>query len=180
MVSLVFCITWTLSSTQYLQHPSLQQGSKALYSKLANLYSYKEQYKFDICNATDNTSLERYRRQIFTTCSKNIDIEKENFTIVMLTYRRESILPKIIKHYCSTLRLAKLVVIWNDVERSIPIAITNLTESCRVPLVFIKETENKITNRFKPRDHIETDCESCDCWLGRCSDYNILFTNRLQ
>ncbi len=103
-----------------------------------------------------STALERWRKQVFST---DTDLSTENFTIVMLTYRRESILPKILQHYCETPRLAKIVVIWNDIEQGIPEAILNLCNLCRIPLEFIRETENKITNRFKPRPQIETDCE---------------------
>ncbi len=60
--------------------------------------------------------------------------------------------------YCATPRLAKFVVIWNDIERDIPKAVL-MSNQCQIPLEFIRETENKIITRFKPRPQIETDCE---------------------
>ncbi len=115
--------------------------------------------KKNISSRIVSTALERWQKQVFST---DMDLNTENFTIVMLTYRRESILPKILLHYCETPRLAKIVVIWNDVERVIPQAILNLSNMCRIPLEFIREKENKITNRFKPRPQIKTDCELFD------------------
>ena len=103
-----------------------------------------------------STALNRWRMRVFST---DIDLSTEKFTIVLLTYQKESILPFLLQHYCETQQLAKIVVIWNDIERGIPEAILNLRKKCRIPLEFIRETVNKKTNRFKPRQQIETDCE---------------------
>ncbi len=103
-----------------------------------------------------STALNRWRKRVF---SIDTDLSTEKFTIVLLTYQKESILPFLLQHYCETQQLAKIVVIWNDVERGIPEAILNLRKKCRIPLEFIRETVNKKTNRFKPRQQIETDCE---------------------
>ena len=102
-------------------------------------------------------SLLSYYSEIFQ--SRDVDIEHENFTIVMLTYKREITLPRVLLHYCKTSRVQKIVVIWNDVDKDIPKHILELSGFCDVPLVIIKETENKITNRFKPRKEILTDCK---------------------
>ncbi|XP_064391534.1 exostosin-like 2 [Halichondria panicea] len=131
--------------------------------------------KKNISSRIVSTALERWQKQVFST---DMDLNTENFTIVMLTYRRESILPKILLHYCETPRLAKIVVIWNDVERVIPQAILNLSNMCRIPLEFIREKENKITNRFKPRPQIKTDCVFIlddDRWINDLSDLTFAF-----
>ena len=90
--------------------------------------------------------------------SKPID-EREKFTIIIMTYKREKILPDLLLHYCKTKYLHKIVVIWNDVGTQIPGSILNVANECQVILQFIKETENKVTNRFKPRPEIETECK---------------------
>ena len=85
--------------------------------------------------------------------------ETNKFTIVMLTYKRVKTLPSLLLNYCQTKYLSKIIVIWNDVGAKIPQSILQVNDQCAVPVVFIEETKNKLTNRFKPRTEIETDCE---------------------
>jgi len=85
--------------------------------------------------------------------------EEDRFTIVMLKYKRIKTLPPLLLNYCKTNYLSKIVVIWNDVDVEISQDILQVNNGCAVPIVFIKETENKLTNRFKPRNEIKTDCE---------------------
>ena len=85
--------------------------------------------------------------------------EKNSFTIVILTYKRIKTLPPLLLNYCKTKYLSKIVVIWNDVGAEIPQNILQVNNECAVPVAFVRETENKLTNRFKPRKEIETDCE---------------------
>ncbi len=86
-----------------------------------------------------------------------IDLDKEQFTIVILTFRRVALLRIIIPHYCATgSKLNKIIVIWNDVKSPIPDH-TKIGRLCDVPLVFIRSKENKLTNRFIPYPEIETD-----------------------
>ena len=69
------------------------------------------------------------------------------------------VLPKLLLHYCRAKSLRKILVIWNDVESQIPQDILNLANKCQVSLEFIREKENRLTNRFKPRPEIETECK---------------------
>ena len=85
--------------------------------------------------------------------------EKESYTMIMLTYKRVKVLPKLLSHYCKAKRLHKIVVIWNDVGSEVPRELHDLGNKCEVPLHFIQEKENKLTNRFKPRPEIETECK---------------------
>ena len=114
------------------------------------------------CPATRNSSvpehLQRYKTKLFSYPGI-IHYECEPFTIVMMTYKRVSILPKVLHHYCKTPLLDKIIVIWNNVEEAIPSDLLKLNLSCAVPLLFIKEKENKMTNRFKARPEIKTECK---------------------
>lgn len=113
--------------------------------------------------------LARYWSKVFHQKSA---YEKENFTIVMLTYKRTKVLPKLLLHYCRAKRLHKIIIIWNDIDSVIPPDILELVNKCNVPLRFIKEKENKLTNRFKPRPEIETECKSdcsMSCSLATCT-----------
>jgi hypothetical protein len=81
-------------------------------------------------------------------------------TMVMLTYNREKILKFLLNHYCKVRSLHKIIVIWNNVNKSIPDDILGVKEKrCFPDLLFIQEKENKLTNRFKPRPEIETNCK---------------------
>lgn len=88
--------------------------------------------------------------------------EKEGFTMIMLTYKRVKVLSKLLLHYCKVRSIRKILVIWNDVGSQIPQDILALVKQCDVTLEFIQEKENKLTNRFKPRPEIETECEFND------------------
>jgi len=101
------------------------------------------------------STLQYYVSRIFSRPAVNMD--SENFTIVMMTYKRTNVLLKVLSHHCKTPRLQGIVVIWNNVQAPVP---ENLQKfPCQVPLKFIQETENRMTNRFKPRPEFETDCE---------------------
>ena len=86
-----------------------------------------------------------------------IDLNTEQFTIVIMTYKRVSLLRIIIPHYCAitSTKLHKIVIIWNDIGTDIPNDIEH--QSCSVPLVLIKSKKNKLTNRYIPYSEIETD-----------------------
>jgi len=100
-------------------------------------------------------SVQQYKTAIFRGRSR----ENDAFTIIMQTYKREKTLPNLLLHYCWARYLSKIVVIWNDVGVEIPENILRVKRLCPVPIVFIEETVNKMTNRYKPRPEIETDCE---------------------
>lgn len=100
--------------------------------------------------------LQKYALEIFHPKSHS---DSEEFTMILLTYKRVKMLSTLIKHYCRTKKLHKILVIWNDVDSTIPQQVLNLTDSCQTRLEFIQEKENKLTNRFKPRPQIETECK---------------------
>lgn len=85
--------------------------------------------------------------------------EEEKFTMILMTYKRVKTLPALLLHYCETKFLSKIIVIWNDIGSEIPQNILDVNKTCRVRVVFIKETNNSMNNRFKPRKEIETQCK---------------------
>ena len=101
-----------------------------------------------------NKSLWNYYQRIFLT--KPSSSLNEKLTVVMLTYKREDILAQLLSHYCNMNDiLQQIIVIWNDIEVHVPNNL--LTYKCNVKLTFIQSVENKLTNRFLPRDEIATD-----------------------
>lgn len=109
-----------------------------------------------------NPQLARYVTAVFR--QEAVD-ESAKFTMVMLTYKRIKVLPKLLLHYCQVKHLHKILVIWNDVGTQIPQNIIALTNKCEAALQFIQEKENRLTNRFKPRPEIETECKWSTCML---------------
>jgi hypothetical protein len=106
--------------------------------------------------------IQKYVQEIFRP---KVDIELEGFTMILLTYKRVKMLSRLLSHYCQVKKLKKILVIWNDVDSAIPHHILELNNSCQTRLEFVQEKENKLTNRFKPRQQIETDCKFLVCNL---------------
>ncbi len=103
--------------------------------------------------ATNNPLYWKYFQKLFTEHS---DIDKEQFTIVIMTYKRVTLLRKVIPHYCKTGQyLNKIIIIWNDVGGVIPRDIMN--HKCAVPLIIKLTKNNLLTNRFFPYSAITTD-----------------------
>ena len=110
----------------------------------------------DQLDLSDHTDTDKYAHKIFT--QPRDSTLARMCTMVMLTYRREKVLTFLLNHYCKVRSLHKIIVVWNDVDKSIPDDVLNIKDDCVTDLLFIREKENKLTNRFKPRPEIETDC----------------------
>ena len=92
-------------------------------------------------------------KQIFFP--KHLDPKQENFTLIIQTYRRMQVLPKLLMHYCQLEALHKILLLWNDVTSPVPKILQKL--SCRVSLKILQMKANRMTNRFVLRPEIETD-----------------------
>ena len=101
--------------------------------------------------------LQKYYSELFRHVE--IDYENERCTLVMLTYKRIGTLPELLTHYCKVQYLENILVIWNDVGTPVPQNLLDLSKSCETKLQFIREKENRLSNRFKPRPEIETECK---------------------
>ena len=82
-------------------------------------------------------------------------LQSTGFTALILTYDRIEILYKVIKIVSETPSLAKIVVVWNNQEKAPPPE----EEWPKVgkPLVVIRTSSNKLSNRFYPYDAITTE-----------------------
>ena len=99
--------------------------------------------------------LDEYEKRIYHVSS----MKNEKCTMVIQTYKRAEILPRVIRHYCTMLVFQKVVIVWNDVNTSVPQSLRNLNKKCAAQVHFVVPKENLLTNRFVPRKEIETDCE---------------------
>ena len=82
----------------------------------------------------------------------------EQFTIVMQTYQREGLLRKILPHYCNMSLVSRILVIWNNVNTSVPQDLDSL-ECSRAKLIFLHMKKNTVRNRFQPFPQIQTEGE---------------------
>lgn len=101
--------------------------------------------------------LPSYASRIFSYGSQAL--ENENFTLLMMTYKRVNLVSDLLKHYCKLPHLDRVVIVWNDVDSPVPDDLKKTV--CLVPIHYIVSKQNKLTNRFKPRPEIRTDCEFC-------------------
>ena len=112
------------------------------------------QYAKPTAAETLKAKLSRYENKIY-----RVDSPEERCTFVAQTYKREQILDRLIKHYCSMPIFHKVLIVWNDVNTSIPESLTNGLQSCSSLVQFVVPDKNLLTNRFVPREEIETDCK---------------------
>ena len=79
--------------------------------------------------------------------------QREQFTVILLTYERDSVLVGALERLHQLPYLNKILVVWNNIHREPP----DSWPSLHVPVEFIRVTENSLNNRFVPWDRIETE-----------------------
>ena len=112
------------------------------------------QHSSDLEDRTEiDDILRRSTSRVFS--HKALDLESEKYVLIMQTFRRMKVLPDLLTHYCELERLEKIILLWNDVTTPVPDRLKII--KCKVPLLLLKQEENKMTNRFKLRSEITTD-----------------------
>jgi alpha-1,4-N-acetylglucosaminyltransferase EXTL3 len=85
--------------------------------------------------------------------------DDEQFTIIIMTYKREKLLSLELERYLKLPYLHKIIVIWNDLEvkptNALLFKYKKSIENNR--LVFIQSAKNSLNNRWLPYRQIETD-----------------------
>lgn len=79
--------------------------------------------------------------------------QREQFTVVLLTYERDTVLVGALERLHQLPYLNKIIVVWNNIHREPP----ETWPSLHIPVEFIRVTENSLNNRFIPWDRIETE-----------------------
>ena len=82
--------------------------------------------------------------------------DSERFTLILQTYNRTDILMKLLNHYCAVPRLDKIIVVWNNIDEQPPLDVWIKYAPHPVPVLFLRQNENKMRNRLKPFKQIET------------------------
>ena len=102
--------------------------------------------------------------------NKNKLFDEEQFTIVILTYKREHSLIALLEKYLELPYLKMILVIWNELETE-PSNFFHQKFNSHLMLKkirIIKSVKNSLNNRFLPYDQIETDAILSlddDVWL---------------
>jgi hypothetical protein len=78
---------------------------------------------------------------------------REQFTVVILTYNRDSVLYASLERLNRCPYLNKVIVVWNNLDRQ-P---ANSWPKLHIPLLFVRSKTNSLNNRFLPYDQIETE-----------------------
>ena len=71
-------------------------------------------------------------------------------------YNRTDILMKLLNHYSAVPRLDKIIVVWNNIDEQPPFEVWIKYAPHPVPVLFLRQDENKMRNRLKPFKQIET------------------------
>ncbi|VDK52098.1 unnamed protein product [Anisakis simplex] len=79
---------------------------------------------------------------------------REQFTVLMLTYRRDSVLYASLERLNNLPYLNKVIVVWNNPDEP---QSDRAWPRLHVPVHFIKAERNSLNNRFIPYDQIETE-----------------------
>ncbi|XP_028414208.1 exostosin-2-like isoform X2 [Dendronephthya gigantea] len=84
-----------------------------------------------------------------------ISPKQKGFTAVVLTYDRVSMLFRVLKQLVQAPSLAKIVVVWNNVNKAPPLE--SEWPKLSKPIEVIETKANKLSNRFFPYNEIETE-----------------------
>ena len=79
----------------------------------------------------------------------------ETFTVIVPTYKRNYCIYTTLRHYCNCKSVAKIIVLWNNVDEEIPRYLKKL--KCKVELIFKKMNQNRMTTRYIPFPEIQTE-----------------------
>ena len=86
----------------------------------------------------------------------NVAEDSERFTLILQTYNRTDILMKLLNHYCAVPRVDKIIVVWNNIDEQPPLEVWIHYAPHPVPVLFLRQHENKMRNRLQPFKQIET------------------------
>ncbi|MGH0122803.1 UNVERIFIED_CONTAM: hypothetical protein FKN15_003290 [Acipenser sinensis] len=120
--------------------------------KLSEMYS--------ILKSIPQRQVEEMQRQKWSSVNSPLFLplippRSPGFTAVVLTYDRVESLFRVITEISKVPSLSKLLVVWNNQNKSPPEE--SLWPKITVPLKVVRTTENKLSNRFFPYDEIETE-----------------------
>uniref|UniRef100_A0A0N5B9S9 Glyco_transf_64 domain-containing protein n=1 Tax=Strongyloides papillosus TaxID=174720 RepID=A0A0N5B9S9_STREA len=94
-------------------------------------------------------------KELFSKSRFTGKIKFDTFTVLILTYRRVSLLKRITRRLSFNNKIDKIIIIWND-QNSKNIPKKSIWPKLKKPLYFVKTKKNSLNNRFLPLDIITT------------------------
>ena len=153
VISTIVNIYFIPLSNSFYEMLQKEKKNKRIIDSARDISPYVSSNVSNSSNKSKDTLSLEYFNGIFR--DQAINLETEQFTIVIMTYKRAALLRTLIPHYCGTGKyLDKLLIVWNDVGTEIPRDIAG--HECDVPLMFLISKANKLTNRFIAYMEIET------------------------
>ena len=115
------------------------------------------------CNATTEyhpISLDEFKSTFAQLSISQLDFfntnyVKDNYTIVIPSYKRDHAIPVLLDHFCNASHVHMILFVWQNIKRPVPEEFSNYT--CQVPFKFILPEKNILSNRFKLYSEIETE-----------------------
>jgi hypothetical protein len=88
------------------------------------------------------------------------DIGFEKCTLVLLVWHRAA-LHSLLRHYCSIGVFQRILVVWNNVTTPVHAIGRSV---CKIEVIIVKSSTDKLTNRYLAWKEIQTDCECQHGW----------------
>ena len=131
--------------------PEQQLFEVSLTESAKNFYSEKQYHTHSsqCCNKSDG-QIRPSLRSFFTT-----NYTSEKFTIIVPTYKRNYCIYSSLRHYCKFKHVAMIIVLWNNLEESIPRYLKKLR--CSAGVKFMKMKKNRMTTRYILFPEIQTE-----------------------
>ena len=85
-------------------------------------------------------------------------LKTDKYTIVIPAFRRSDLLSTVLGHYCNFTDVDKIILVWNNVNEAPPHNMSKVLH-CTRDVIMMPQRENLITNRFRPVQDIDTECE---------------------
>lgn len=121
---------------------------------------YRLQSERLVVNSAADRELQERLRQFYESDTggpaRPHNISEERFTLILQTYNRTDILVRLLNHYSAVPGLDKILVVWNNLDEVPPFELWIRYAPHPVPVVFLRQVENKMRNRLKPFKEIDT------------------------
>ena len=90
--------------------------------------------------------------------NKSSEATARGVTVVLLTYKRNEDLKRVLQHYCEMKEqiIDRAIVVWNNVGEAVPKDLKS--QNCPFPIIFKEQEVNSLHNRFVRYQDIKTDC----------------------
>ncbi|XP_077471736.1 exostosin-like 2 [Stigmatopora argus] len=113
----------------------------------------------------------------FTQFAQFTPLKKEEFTLIIQTFKRDNILLKVLKRCLAVPHLQKILIVWNNVGNPPSQKFRDSLGPHDIPIIFLEQKINDLQNRLQPFSEINTDAVLMldDDVLLSVSDINFAF-----